>query len=34
MSAYYQKPKRKLNSGDWQLLADFTKGLAGGSGSR
>jgi hypothetical protein len=34
MPAYYQKPNRKLNSGDWQLLADFTKGLAGGSGSR
>jgi hypothetical protein len=34
MPAYNQKPNRKLNSGDLQLLADFTKGLAGGPGSR
>jgi hypothetical protein len=34
MPAYFSKPNRKHNSGDWQLLADLTKGLAGGSGSR
>ncbi|KAF6266395.1 coth protein-domain-containing protein [Scenedesmus sp. NREL 46B-D3] len=35
MPAYYGRPNRKLHSGDWQLLANLTRGLAGGGpGSR
>lgn len=35
MPSYYSRPNRKQYTGDWSLLADFTKGLAGGGpGSR
>jgi hypothetical protein len=35
MPSYYSRPNRKQYDGDWRLLADFTKGLAGGGpGSR
>lgn len=30
MPSYYSKPNRKAFPDDWQLLANFTKGLAGG----
>lgn len=30
LGAYYAKPNRKQYTGDWALLANFTKGLAGG----
>ena len=35
MPSYYGRPNRKQHTEDWQVLEDFTKGLAGGgSGSR
>jgi hypothetical protein len=35
MPSYYQKANRKHHTYEWQLLANFTRGLAGGGpGSR
>jgi hypothetical protein len=30
MPSYYRRPNRKLYTAEWGLLANFTKGLAGG----